>query len=91
MNISGVLVQVRPQCAAKVRSLIEQLPGVEVHAIASDGRMAVTVEGDTDQQAVHAIEQINRLDNVYATSLVYHHCEAIDDELPDTKEIQLCK
>ncbi|HXK29251.1 MAG TPA: chaperone NapD, partial [Candidatus Binatia bacterium] len=44
MNISSLLIHAQPQRAEHVRAQLEQLPGVEVHAVTEEGRLIVTVE-----------------------------------------------
>ncbi len=86
MNISSLLLHVQPQRAEHVRAQLEQLPGVEVHAVTPEGRLIVTVEESAGLEMELAFEQLGSIPGVYATTLVYHHSETLDDELPAKKE-----
>ena len=79
-------MHVQPQCAEQVCAQLEQLPGVEVHAVTTDGRLIVTVEIGDDLEMTRAFEQLGAIPGVHATTLVYHHSETLDDESPAKKE-----
>jgi len=79
-------MHVQPQCAEQVCAQLEQLPGVEVHAVTTDGRLIVTVEIGDDLEMTRAFEQLGAIPGVHATTLVYHHSEKLDDESPAKKE-----
>jgi nitrate reductase NapD len=80
MNISGIIVQSRPEHAPAVRGRLLELPGVEVHALGEDGRMVVTIERDTDGEMADTYRQLTYVDGVLAAALVYHHFEPDTDE-----------
>ena len=44
MNISSAVLRAHPAQVDSVRGALEKLPGVEVHAATSDGRLVVTLE-----------------------------------------------
>jgi len=79
-------MHVQPQCAEHVRAQLEQLPGVEVHAVTAEGRLIVTVEKRDDLEMTRAFEQLGAIPGVHATTLVYHHSETLDDESLAKKE-----
>lgn len=86
MNISGLLIYAQPQRAENVRARLEQLPGVEVHAVTADGQLVVTVEGNGEQEMTQTFDRLNAVPGVHAATLVYHHSETLDDESPAEKE-----
>jgi len=86
MNISGLLIHAQPRCAEYVRVRLEQLPGVEVHAVTAAGHMVVTMEGNGEQEVTQTFDRLNAIPGVHATTLVYHHSETLDDESPAEKE-----
>ncbi len=86
MNISSLLIHAQPERAEQVRAQLEQLPGIGVHAITAEGRLIVTVENGDDGDMTRAFEQLGAIPGVHATTLVYHHSETLDDELPSKKE-----
>ncbi len=77
MNISGVLVHIRPEQVSAVKSQLENLTGVEVHATTDDGRLVVTIEDDTGPM-IHKMNSFHEIDGVLSASLIYHH---FDEEI----------
>ena len=82
MTLTSLLIHVQPQRTAEVCAQLEQLTGVEVHAITAEGRLIVTVERNDDQEMERALEHVGAIPGVEATAVVYHHSETLDDELP---------
>ena len=80
MDISNVIVSAKTEDGASVRSLLEATPGVEVHTVAEDGRMIVTIEADTEKDTVRIYELINQMPGVLSVSMVYHQVELNPDE-----------
>lgn len=79
-SISSLLVGVRPEQADFVRKDLAALEGVEVHAVAEDGRMIVVVETDSDDKTVEMFETIRQLPGVLSAAMVYHQYESDPDE-----------
>ena len=80
MNISGIVVHAHPDKVDKVRTQLEDIPGVEIHAVGADGKMVVTIEKNDDREVVDVFETIAKLSGVLSTGMVYHHFE------PDSTE-----
>ncbi len=80
VNISSLIVAVLPERSAEVQAGLEALYGVEVHAVAEDGRMIVTIESDSDGATVQQFETIRQLPGVLSASMVYHQLETDPDE-----------
>lgn len=80
MNISSVLVNVRPNLVRQVQSDLAALNGVEVHAATEEGRLIVTIEADSEQAVANMFEVINHLPGVLSASMVYHQYESNPDE-----------
>jgi nitrate reductase NapD len=74
MNIAGVVIHARPEKLAGVEAQLLELPGVEVHATAEDGRMVVTVE-DEESRMGDTVMSFHSVDGVLSASLIYHHFE----------------
>lgn len=75
MNVIGVLVHAAPGAADSVAAALGELPGVEVHARADDGRLVVTatdIEGRFASDSLMAMQQIS---GVVSAALVYHASE----------------
>lgn len=80
MDISSLIVCARPEHSQQLRANLEALDGVEVHTVAEDGRMIITIEAPTEKDTVNMYEVINRLPNVMSVSMVYHQVESDPDE-----------
>ena len=79
-NISSVILGVSPIDTAAVSGQLLALAGVEVHAVAEDGRMIVTIEAASDGATVDIFEAIRLMPGVLSASLVYHQYESDPDE-----------
>jgi nitrate reductase NapD len=80
MDISSVIVCARPEGGQEVKQSLEALDGVEVHTVAEDGRMIVTIESPTEQDTVRTYEVISVLPGVLSVAMVYHQVESNPDE-----------
>ncbi|MBK7675111.1 MAG: chaperone NapD [Candidatus Accumulibacter sp.] len=80
MNLSSVLVNARPQVLHRLREGLAALGGVEVHAATEDGRLIVTIEGDSAQAVADLFAQINQQPGVLSAAMVYHQFEPDPDE-----------
>lgn len=78
INVSGIVVHVRPEYMPGVKDELIRLPGVEVHAATESGRIVVTVEKDDGAGMADAFVQIQNLEHVINASLVYQHSESTD-------------
>lgn len=79
MNISGIVVHASPDNIDTIRTQLEQIPGVEVHAASAEGKMVVTIEKPGDRETTDIFEEISRIPGILSTAMVYHHFE------PDTE------
>jgi nitrate reductase NapD len=86
MNITGLLIQALPAKIDAVRLRVAALAGVEVHAVTPEGRFVVTVERGGDDDMTRAFGEINAIDGVCATTLIYHHSETIENETLSAEE-----
>lgn len=76
MNIAGVLIHSLPGSTETVKHSLTALPGVEVHAVSADGRMVVTVEGESADTLADAFRGFNNMSGVLSAAMVYHHFES---------------
>lgn len=79
VNICGVLVQARPEGLDSVSNALRRLPGLEIHERADDGHLVVTIEDTDTIFASETLQQVYAVAGVLNASLVYHHCETIED------------
>jgi periplasmic nitrate reductase NapD len=75
MNISSLIVDVRPEAMSAVRGALKTWPGVEIHAATSLGKLVVTVETETDAETTDTFARIGALDGVMSVALAYHQIE----------------
>ncbi|MDP3540163.1 MAG: chaperone NapD [Azonexus sp.] len=80
VNISSVLLGVSPGDPMGAREHLLAMDGVEVHAVAEDGRMIVTIETPSEGSTVEIFEVIRQLPGVLSASLVFHQYETDPDE-----------
>jgi nitrate reductase NapD len=82
MDIASAVVHAIPGRRDEVRSALQRLQGVEIHAETPDGRFIVTVEDLPDVSAADTVVGLHRLDGVLAAAMVYQY----SDQAIDTKE-----
>jgi len=80
LNITSIILGVAPKDAAEVSARLKAIDGVEVHAIADDGRMIVTIESGDEDNTSNTFELIRQLPGVISAALVYHQYESDPDE-----------
>lgn len=80
LNITSIILGVAPKDAAEVSALLTAIGGVEVHAIAEDGRMIVTIESGNEDNTTNTFEAIRQMPGVISAALVYHQYESDPDE-----------
>ena len=85
VNITGMLVHARPDQAGAVRSQLEAMPGVEVHAMTPEGRLVVTIEKADDREMAETFERFAQIPQIVSTMLVYHH---YDECGPESQSIE---
>jgi nitrate reductase NapD len=75
MNISSVIVIPHPDHIEAVRIRLQEIDGVELHAVSPEGKMIVTLETDDDRATTRTYEYLSLLDGVMSVSMVYHQQE----------------
>ena len=75
MNISSLIVDVRPEAMSAVRGVLKSWPGVDIHAATSLGKLVITVETETDSETTDTFARISALDGVMSVALAYHQIE----------------
>jgi len=77
-NVCGLLAHVAAGQMDAVRTQLNELPGVEIHAETEDGRLVITIEDTEENLAADMITQVDRVKGVMNSSLVYHQFESQD-------------
>lgn len=80
LNITSIILGVAPENGTEVSALLAAIEGVEIHAIAEDGRMIVTIESGDEDNTSNTFEMIRQLPGVISAALVYHQYESDPDE-----------
>lgn len=91
MNISGILVVVRPEQTDATIEQLQALPGIDVHHIdAASGRIVITQEAKSIAAEVDGLKRIRALPGIVLAEMSYHNFEedaelfeAIPPELDD--------
>jgi periplasmic nitrate reductase NapD len=83
MNISSLIVDVRPERLDGVQSALLAWPGIEIHAATPQGKLIVTVETESDGSCADAFARIAAVDGVMSVAMVYHQ---VEQEIPDVAD-----
>ena len=79
INIAGVLFVAQPNNTNKIAKELADFPGAEVHEIADNGSMVVTIEendlnrGEKGKGLINTISDMSNLPGVISSSLIFHH------------------
>jgi len=79
INIAGVLFVAQPTNTTKIAKALGEFPGAEVHEVADNGSMVVTVEendlnrGEKGKGLINTITDMSKLPGVISSSLIFHH------------------
>ena len=86
MNISGILVVVRPEHTDATIERLRALPGIDVHHIdAASGRIVITQEAESIAAEVDGLKRIRALPGIVLAEMSYHNFEndaALFDDIP---------
>ncbi|MFO1107619.1 MAG: chaperone NapD [Bradyrhizobium sp.] len=88
MNICGVAVYLAPDAEEDLAARIRALPGVELHAVSGECRLAATIVDTKASLAIDQIAAIHRLPGVVAASLIFH---AVDSPESESCEGHFCE
>ena len=87
MNICGILVHIKPENEQIMRARLEEIQGVEIHAVSDDGQMVTTLEDVEEDTTADKLFAIQKMEGVISASMIYHHNEELgkktDDDVPD--------
>jgi nitrate reductase NapD len=75
ISIAGVLLHAVPDRAGEVRAQLEQLPGVEIHAVTPEGKMVVTVDESGERMSGENVMRLYEIDGVLSAAIIYHQYE----------------
>ncbi|WP_053246322.1 MULTISPECIES: chaperone NapD [unclassified Achromobacter] len=78
LHIASMVVHALVRKLDTVRAGILAVEGAEIHAVSGAGKIVVTLEAPSTEQMMARISEIQRLDGVLASALVYQHAETLD-------------
>lgn len=82
MNISSIVVKVLPENAEKLIGQFKESDVCEFH-LYENGNIIVTIEGDSADEEIQKLKQIERISGVISAQMIYTYCEV---ELESEKE-----
>ncbi len=74
MNISAILAVTLPEKLDAMVTILNQLPGVEVHHIEQDsGRLILTQEAESIDDEINGLKTIKKLPGIIMADMVQHY------------------
>ncbi|MCK5847493.1 MAG: chaperone NapD [Bacteroidales bacterium] len=86
MNISGILVQARPENVEALVETIKVLSICEYHLHDELGRVIVTLEEESTEKEIEQLKKLQKLSGVIAADMMYSYSEQELDGLRDDIE-----
>ncbi|WP_198782337.1 chaperone NapD [Shewanella putrefaciens] len=80
-HVTSLVVHAAPNALQQVEANIAGLSGCDIHAVTPEGKLVVTLEGDSQKAILDNVEAINALSSVLSASLIYHQVEPLEQEL----------
>ena len=78
MNISSVVVRAHPDKLAEVQASLLAIPGVEIHAVTEEARIAATLEDTSTSRAADTYVSLHNIPGVLTVTLIYQYDDADD-------------
>jgi nitrate reductase NapD len=78
LHVAGIVVHVYLARLEHVAGALTRLSGAQLHAVAPDGRLVVTLESSSARAVAVCIDAIQRLEGVLSCALVYQHSESLE-------------
>ncbi|WP_160061384.1 chaperone NapD [Psychromonas sp. L1A2] len=75
LHISSLIVHVRPEKILDLKACIQESPQAELVTVTEKGKAIVVIEAANQREIMKCIDNINDIDGVVHTSLVYHEFE----------------
>ena len=71
-HIISMVLMSRPEHQGSIEYKVSQFTGCEVHGRDNQGRFVVVIEADTNRDLVQRMEQVQCIENLVSSSLVFH-------------------
>ncbi|WP_133407245.1 chaperone NapD [Parashewanella tropica] len=78
LHVTSLVVQVKPEHMSDVRKAIMAVENAEL-SVNNEVKLVVVLEGEGRREIMDKIDEINALDGVISTSMVYHQSEVLDE------------
>jgi len=81
-----MVVHAAPRRVSDMQQAILAIAGAEIHGASDTGKLVVTLEAPSTEEMLARIAEIQRLDGVLASALVYQHSDtlaAMNEEIDD--------
>lgn len=75
MNLSSIIVQVKPENLPSVIKEIKSSQDFEYHIHDKTGRIIVTIEGVNTQEEIKKLKKLNAIKNVISAEMVFAYSE----------------
>ncbi len=75
MNISSIIVQVKPERIEEVINMLQNVDFCEYHLHDDKGRIIVTIEGEGVEEEIIKLKQVQQIKNVISADMVYSYAE----------------
>ena len=84
-SVSGLCVTARPENLAAVEKMLNERPGIEVHARDPEsGRLIAVQECSTVREHQESLRELQSLPGVLTADMVVHYTDPVDGEEPTT-------
>lgn len=71
MNVSSIVIRTLPEYLVDVIEGINAIELCEVHFYNSEGKIVATIEGNSVQEQIEHLRQIQGMPNVFSANLMY--------------------
>lgn len=75
MKLASLLLSVRAERCAEVRTELTAIPGVQVHDELAGPKLVVTVEDGPDHELVQSLLAAQSLPGILCSTLTYEYCD----------------
>ena len=75
MNVSSIVVKTTAERLQEVMDTINLCQLCEVHFYDSDGRIVATIEGESINEQIERLKEIQSIPYVFSANLAYSYCE----------------
>lgn len=83
MNISGILVQTKPEFTEVVVQAIKKTNQCDYHMHDEKGRIVVTIEGEGVSEEIAKLNELQKIEHVISADMMYAYSE---DELDKERD-----